>query len=114
MARCDILESGMAAEENREGPTPTGMEMELRSSRLDAVYLLVIWGTAVGYAQTTVDLRTQSKSVDFSGASSTKPAKVGTTLPAVCVAGEAFFKLNAASGRNWYGCSEANVWVLQG
>jgi len=88
--------------------------MGLRSSKLNAVFLLMVWGTAGGHAQTAVDLRTQSKSVDFSGASSTKPAKVGTTLPAVCVAGEAFFKLDAAPGRNWYGCSEANAWVLQG
>jgi len=92
----------------------TGTEMGLRSGKLDAVLLLIAWGTAGAYAQTAVDLRTQSKSVDFSGASSTKPAKVGTTLPAVCVAGEAFFKLDAAPGHNWYGCSEANVWVLQG
>ena len=35
------------------------------------------------FAQTSIDLRTQAKSVDFSAATSTKPAKVSAALPAV-------------------------------
>ena len=65
-------------------------------------------------AQTQVDLRTQSKSVDFSAAASTQPAKKGTTLPALCVAGEQFFKTDAAAGQNLYLCATANTWTQSG
>ncbi len=64
-------------------------------------------------AQTLVDLRTQTKSVDFTGATTTKPFKSGTTLPATCGVGEAFFKSNAAAGSNWYACTAVNAWTLQ-
>ena len=40
--------------------------------------------------QTLVDLRTQTKDVDFSGANTTKPFKSGTLLPGTCGVGEAF------------------------
>lgn len=62
-------------------------------------------------AQTQVDLRTQSKAVDFSGAASTQPAKKGTTLPSTCVTGEQFFKTDAAAGQNLYVCASANSWT---
>lgn len=65
------------------------------------------------YAQTLVDLRTQSKSVDFSAASTTKPMKTGTTLPAACGVGEAFFQTNAPAGSNLYLCTSQNSWTLQ-
>jgi hypothetical protein len=68
---------------------------------------------ACGYGQTAIDLRTQSKSVDFSAASSTRPMKTGTTLPATCVAGEMFFKTDAPAGSNLYGCVATNTWTLQ-
>ena len=41
-------------------------------------------------AQTKVDLRTQSKSADFSAALSTKPVAMGTPLPGTCSAGQMF------------------------
>src|SRR5438094_264280 len=63
-------------------------------------------------AQTTVKLRTQSKSVDF--ATVTRPAKTGTMLPQTCAAGETFFKTNADPGQNFYACSSDNNWTLQG
>ena len=66
---------------------------------------------AVMTAQTQVDLRTQSKSVDFSGAVATKPAKAGTTLPANCSTGEVFFKLDASAGQNLYLCAAVNTWT---
>src|SRR5262249_4244657 len=65
-------------------------------------------------AQTRIDLRTQSKSVDFSGASSTKPSKTGTTLPATCSIGETFLKTDAAAGQNFYACTAVNIWTAQG
>ena len=65
-------------------------------------------------AQTQVDLKTQTKNVDFTGAITTKPVKAGTTLPATCAAGELFFKTNAAPGGNLYLCSAANTWTQNG
>jgi hypothetical protein len=64
-------------------------------------------------AQTLVDLRTQSKSVDFSAASTTKPMKTGTPLPAACGQGEAFFLTTAPAGSNFYLCTTQNSWTLQ-
>lgn len=65
-------------------------------------------------AQTAVDLRSQSKAVDFSNATATAPFKTGTSLPAACRTGEAFFLTTAPAGSNWYGCVATNTWALQG
>jgi len=65
-------------------------------------------------AQTRVDLRTQTRNVDFSSAASTKPSKTGTALPATCSVGETFFKTDVAPGQNQYACTAANVWTVQG
>lgn len=76
----------------------------------------VLLATLAGFicrAQTQINLQMQTKNVDFSTAPSTKPFKVGTTLPASCNVGEAFFKTNATPGANWYGCVATNVWVAQ-
>ena len=64
--------------------------------------------------QTKVDLRTQSKSVDFSAATATKPARMGATLPATCGQGEFFFLNSATAGQNVYGCAATNTWALEG
>lgn len=66
------------------------------------------WGIAAG--QTTVDLRTQSKNVDFSNAPETRPVKTGTSLPATCNTGDFFFNTTAAPGSNLYGCTATNIW----
>jgi len=65
-------------------------------------------------AQTRIDLRTQSKSVDFSAASSTKPSQTGAGLPATCAVGQTFLNTSAPAGQNWYVCTAANVWTVQG
>ncbi|MGD0015259.1 MAG: hypothetical protein ABSD56_12690, partial [Bryobacteraceae bacterium] len=67
----------------------------------------------VAAAQTQIDLRNQAKNVDFSGAASTKPFRLGTQLPATCALGEAFFKTDATAGENLYACTAPNVWTLQ-
>ncbi len=64
-------------------------------------------------AQTTVDLRTQTKNVDFSNAAATRPVKTGTSLPAVCSTGELYFKTNSPAGANLYGCVATNTWQPQ-
>jgi len=77
---------------------------------------LIVFGAAASIAslaigQTSIDLRTQAKNVDFSTASTTKPSKAGTLLPAACSAGETFFKLDAAAGQNLYLCTALNAWT---
>ena len=77
---------------------------------------LLLWAVflATGESQTLIDLRTQTKSVDFSAAGSTKPIKTGASLPATCTPGEVFFLTSAPSGNNVHGCNPVNVWTAQG
>ena len=63
-------------------------------------------------SQTSVDLRNQSKNVDFSGAAATKVWKMGSILPASCNVGEGFFLLG--TGPNLYVCSSQNAWSPAG
>ena len=65
------------------------------------------------FCQTRVDLNQQSKNVDFSNASSTKPVRTGTVIPAACMVGEIFFKTNAPAGSNLYACVATNTWASQ-
>lgn len=67
---------------------------------------------ALANAQTLVDLRTQSKSVNFTAANSTSPFQAGTSLPASCSVGQAYFETNSAAGLNLYGCTATNSWTL--
>jgi hypothetical protein len=76
--------------------------------------LLVVCLYGLAYGQTALDLRTQSKSVDFSAASSTKPFKTGTIFPATCSTGDVYFKADAPAGQNLYGCTSTNTWTLLG
>ncbi len=68
----------------------------------------------IGEAQTQIDLRTQGKSVNFSGASFTLPSQTGTLLPAACQVGATFILTSALAGANWYVCTTTNQWSLQG
>jgi len=79
--------------------------------RFAAVLAVLSAGGATG--QTLVDLRTQTKDVDFTGASATKPFKSGTALPATCGVGEGFFNTGATAGQNFYACTSPNTWTLQ-
>jgi hypothetical protein len=77
---------------------------------------LLLWAAfaATGEGQTLVDLRTQTKSVDFSGATSTKPIQTGSSLPSACAVGQFFFLTSAPAGSNVYACNTVNVWTLEG
>lgn len=75
--------------------------------------LLIAFCAGTLHAQTQIDLRTQSKSVDFSGANATKPFKSGTVFPSVCGAGEMFYKQDAPAGSNLYACTSLNTWTLE-
>jgi hypothetical protein len=61
-----------------------------------------------------VDLRSQSKNIDFSQAQSVRPFRTGTSLPPVCTPGEMFFKTDAAAGSNLFGCVATDTWSRQG
>jgi hypothetical protein len=69
---------------------------------------------ATGEGQTLVDLRTQSKSVDFSAAGSTKPMQTGSAMPSSCAVGQFFFLTTAPPGANVYACNPANTWTAEG
>ena len=75
---------------------------------------LLAAAVSYGMAQTAVDLRTQSKSVDFTAATFTKPARMGSTLPTTCSVGEIFMNTSAAAGQNLYVCTSTNAWSVQG
>ena len=75
--------------------------------------VLVLMLANFSFGQTLVDLRTQSKSIDFSALPSTKPVQVGTALPATCQVGQMFFNSGATPGANLYGCTTTNIWSLQ-
>ena len=62
---------------------------------------------------TAVDLRTQTKDVDFSGALSTRPFQTGSALPANCSVGAMFYLTIAAAGSNLYACTAANIWTVE-
>jgi hypothetical protein len=86
-------------------------EVEMRVTAFMAAVLL--WLPGDGLGQTRVDLRSQSKNIDFSDAQSVRPFRTGTSLPAVCTQGEMFFKTDAAPGANVYGCVATDTWSLQ-
>ena len=64
--------------------------------------------------QTLVNLATQGRNVDFSNAAETRPAKVGTSLPSTCSAGDLFFNTSGTAGQNLFGCASSNTWALIG
>ncbi|MEP6717432.1 MAG: hypothetical protein ABJC09_17820, partial [Terriglobia bacterium] len=92
-----------------------GMAIEKRHLIIAAAtFCLTGFAISRAQAQTQVDLRLQSRIVDFSAASSTKPMRVGSALPTTCSAGEAFFLITAAAGQSIYFCTATNIWTLQG
>jgi hypothetical protein len=64
--------------------------------------------------QTQVDLRKQARGIDFTAATTTKPFKSGTALPATCGVGEVFFNTSSPAGSNVYACTATNIWTLEG
>jgi hypothetical protein len=75
--------------------------------------LIAIFAGALYGQLTQVDLRLQSRDVDFSGASGTKPFRSGNGLPATCGQGEMYYRLDASAGMNVYGCTSTNSWTLE-
>jgi hypothetical protein len=75
--------------------------------------LLLLCATCLLEAQTVIDLKTQTKSVDFTGAAYTKPFRSGSALPATCSTGEAFLNSGAPAGQNFFICTAPNIWTIQ-
>jgi hypothetical protein len=84
-----------------------------RNKVLLAVGYSLVWAS-YAMSQTQVDLRNQSKSVDFSGAPLTKVARLVTVLPATCGVGEFAFLSTAPAGQNLYVCPALNTWFVVG
>lgn len=80
-----------------------------RSICVGAALLLAAAGAAHG--QTKIDLRDQTKNIDFSSAAATRPVKAGSALPATCTTAELYFLNTAVAGSNLYGCVAANTWA---
>jgi hypothetical protein len=90
------------------------LEVLLMTRTVYRLSLLLHFCLCAGVAQTVIDLRSQTKNVDYSQALYTKPVKVGTALPATCSPGEMFFQISGPLGQNLFGCIAQDVWVLQG
>jgi hypothetical protein len=82
--------------------------MKLSSFRLLLPALLAI---NILPAQTAVDLRAQSRNIDFSTAAATRPFKTGASLPATCSTGESYFNTDAPAGKNLFVCAATNTWT---
>jgi hypothetical protein len=73
-----------------------------------------------GVLGTTTDVATLTQMNNFTGrqnagnAASTAPHRLGSVLPASCIVGDTFFKIDATAGQNTYACTGANSWTLQG
>ena len=84
----------------------------MRNSRLWLLLAVCgLTGIFCARSQTKVDLQLQSRLVDFSGAPSTKPARVVTTLASTCGVGEFAFLSTATAGQNLYLCTALNTWT---
>lgn len=87
----------------------------MRTIRFAQTMILMLVVGLLTFAQTQVDLKTQARNVDFSGASATKPVKAGSLLPPGCAVGEMFFKTDAIAGQNLHLCVGLNTWTqIQG
>src|SRR5580704_19266567 len=75
--------------------------------------LVMLMVARITFAQTQINLQSQSRDVDFSAAPSTKPAQTGMVLPGTCSTGAVFLSLSNPPGQNVYICTSPNAWALQ-
>ncbi len=77
--------------------------------------LLLVFATAIlAGAQTKLDLQHQARGIDFTGATYTKPVRIGSSLPGTCATAEAYILQSGPAGSNFYLCLAPNQWTLQG
>ena len=72
---------------------------------------LLVGATVVCQGQVRVDLRTQSRNVDFGQAASTRPFQTGAVLPVTCQQGEVYYLTTAAVGQNVHLCQASGSCV---
>jgi hypothetical protein len=84
------------------------------SSRFIYSFFLFLILNLGAWSQTTVDLASQSKRIDFSGFPFTRPVKIGTTNPTSCSIGDLFFKSDASPGSNLLACVGSDTWQALG
>ncbi|MGH9609708.1 MAG: hypothetical protein ACRD34_08535 [Bryobacteraceae bacterium] len=83
---------------------------------LESVLRFAALATALacaGYGQTLINLGTQSRNINFTGAQSTSPVQTGATVPATCSQGQMFLNIAATPGQNLYVCTATNIWTLE-
>lgn len=68
---------------------------------------------SAAYGQTLVNLGTQSRNINFTGAQATSPVQMGEALPATCSQGQMFLNTAATPGQNLYVCTSTNVWTVE-
>ncbi len=86
-------------------------EKRVRKMMKRALTIFALAAAAAMAQSTVTGSKTMQGSWDASGASATKPAKSGATLPAACSTGEFFFNTAAAAGQNVYLCKPDNTWT---
>jgi hypothetical protein len=86
----------------------------MQKRNLSRLVCLGLVSAAILQSQNQVDLKTQSKDVDFTAAPFTKPIQTGVILPSTCSLGGVFFLTTGSPGANLWACTSVNVWSLQG
>lgn len=71
----------------------------------------LLFAVSLAFGQ-RIDLKSQSRNADFSAHPFIKPWVIGTSLPATCSVGDAFFDSDAPAGQNIYVCTATNTWTL--
>src|SRR3954447_5821805 len=82
---------------------------------VDAALCCGVLLAAIGdsHAQTLINLGTQGRNIDFTGAQWTRPIKTGSSLPTSCSTGDFFFNTTATAGQNLFSCL-SNSWSIVG
>ena len=83
----------------------------LKMKYLTAILITAACTSQCTSGQTLINLKTQTRDVDFSAAPFTRPVKVGTALPVTCGLGDLYFKSDMTPGGNLYGCTASNTWT---
>lgn len=71
----------------------------------------LLFAVSLAFGQ-RIDLKSQSRNADFSAHAFIKPWVIGTSLPATCSVGDAFFDSDATAGQNVFVCTSTNTWTL--
>lgn len=74
--------------------------------------MVIVAGVAAG--QTKLSLSTQSRNVDFTTATFTRPLRIVGSLPGSCTTGDLVLLSSAAANNRIYLCTSTNSWTAQG